>query len=223
MSSTSCSPPVIEPRIFDLRPSPHHDDGEVATVHRRPRRPRRRCAAAMDGCDAVVHLAASADVGSRRQEPVEAEQLQLRAARSTCSRPPAAPASTRVVYASTIWVYSDAAARASTRTPPLAPPAHLYTATKLAGELYCQLLPRALRRGLHDPALRHPLRPARPARRRDPRLRAQGARGRAADHRRRRRPDPPLRLRRGPRRRRRHARWPRSPPTASTTSSATRT
>ena len=42
----------------------------------------------------------------------------------------------RVVYASTIWVYGNAAGR-STRTA-RALPDHLYTATKLAGEMYCR-------------------------------------------------------------------------------------
>src|SRR5919199_1553679 len=43
----------------------------------------------------------------------------------------------RVVYASTIWVYSDTPARCHEETLPLHAPAHLYTATKLAGEHYC--------------------------------------------------------------------------------------
>ncbi len=60
------------------------------------------------------------------------------------------------------------------------------------------LLRRALRRALHDPALRHPLRPARPAGRGDPDLRLEGAQGRAADDRRRWPADQALRLRRGP-------------------------
>ena len=44
----------------------------------------------------------------------------------------------RVVYASTIWVYSDVEAAHVDEDTALAPPAHLYTATKLAGELYCR-------------------------------------------------------------------------------------
>ena len=45
---------------------------------------------------------------------------------------------TRVVYASTIWVYSDTEETTVSETTLLPPPAHLYTATKLAGELYCK-------------------------------------------------------------------------------------
>jgi UDP-glucose 4-epimerase len=43
----------------------------------------------------------------------------------------------RVVYASTIWAYSDTPAGCHEESLALFPPAHLYTATKLAGELYC--------------------------------------------------------------------------------------
>src|SRR5689334_24575179 len=44
----------------------------------------------------------------------------------------------RVVYASTIWVYSDVEGDSADEETPLKAPAHLYTATKLAGELYCR-------------------------------------------------------------------------------------
>jgi UDP-glucose 4-epimerase len=44
----------------------------------------------------------------------------------------------RVVYASTIWVYSDTPADCHEESIPLQPPAHIYSATKLAGELYCR-------------------------------------------------------------------------------------
>src|SRR5919202_931485 len=43
----------------------------------------------------------------------------------------------RVVYASTIWVSSDTPATCHLEDLALYPPAHLYTATKLAGEHYC--------------------------------------------------------------------------------------
>jgi UDP-N-acetylglucosamine:LPS N-acetylglucosamine transferase len=44
----------------------------------------------------------------------------------------------RVVYASTIWVYSDTESEYVDEATLLPPPGHLYTATKLAGELYCR-------------------------------------------------------------------------------------
>ena len=43
----------------------------------------------------------------------------------------------RVVYGSTTWVYSDCAEQEVDEETPLPAPRHLYTATKLAGEIYC--------------------------------------------------------------------------------------
>lgn len=96
-----------------------------------------RLTAAMRGCDAVIHLAAAADVNEVRDAPVDAER---RNARGTLHLLEAARASgvQRVVYASTIWVYSDTPAECHEESLPLQPPAHLYSATKLAGELYCR-------------------------------------------------------------------------------------
>jgi UDP-glucose 4-epimerase len=125
-----------EPRIFDLRPSPHHARGEVDTAIGNLLRPRdlRR---AMEGCDFVVHMAAAADVGEVADDPAAAEEINsrgtlnvLQAARDTGIG--------RVVYASTIWVYSDVDADRVDEDTPLMPPAHLYSATKLAGEMYCR-------------------------------------------------------------------------------------
>jgi UDP-glucose 4-epimerase len=45
---------------------------------------------------------------------------------------------TRVVYASTVWVYSDVDDERVDEDTLLAHPAHLYTAGKLSGELYCR-------------------------------------------------------------------------------------
>jgi UDP-glucose 4-epimerase len=124
------------PRIYDLRPSPWHARGEVDT---------RigdvgdlgRLTAAMEGCDVVVHLAAAADVDEVREDPLEAER---RNARGTLNVLEAARQTgiERVVYASTIWVYSDTPAACHEEDAPLCAPGHLYTATKLAGELYCR-------------------------------------------------------------------------------------
>jgi UDP-glucose 4-epimerase len=121
------------PRIFDARRSPHHPDVPAVVADLRNMR---RLRAAMDGCDAVIHLAAAADVGEVEARPVDAE---ARNSRGTVHVLEAArqAAVGRVVYASTIWVYSDTPARCYEETLPLHAPAHLYTATKLAGEHYC--------------------------------------------------------------------------------------
>ncbi len=124
-----------EPVNFDLRPSPYHD-GEVRTKigdvtdtgalsH------------ALSGCDAIIHLAAVADVGIVEAEPAKAEQINARgvaavleAARLTGVK--------RVIYGSTIWVYSDCPETVVDEETETPPPRHPYTATKLAGEIYCQ-------------------------------------------------------------------------------------
>lgn len=123
-----------EPVIFDLHPSSHHSDvetaiGDMCTLDDVLR--------AAEGCDAIAHLAAAADVGEVQQDPLGSERLN---ARGTVNVLEAARRLEigRVVYASTIWVYSDVEADAVDEATALAPPAHLYTATKLAGELYCR-------------------------------------------------------------------------------------
>jgi UDP-glucose 4-epimerase len=125
-----------EPRILDVRPSPHHAPGEIDTAIA-DIRDLDAVRAAMRGCDVVVHLAAAADVGEVAAAPVTAEDLNargtlhvLQAARDVGAQ--------RVIYASTIWVYSDAGVERVDEDSALHPPAHLYTATKLAGELYCR-------------------------------------------------------------------------------------
>jgi UDP-glucose 4-epimerase len=123
-----------QPRLFDQRPSRHHPDadlviGDVCDVD--------ELRAAMDGCDAVMHLAAAADVGEVIQTPVASEELNARGTLAVleAARLEEVP---RVVYASTIWVYSDVDAEHVDEDTPLAAPAHLYSASKLAGELYCR-------------------------------------------------------------------------------------
>jgi UDP-glucose 4-epimerase len=126
-----------EPKIFDLVVSPYHRPAEVELVlgdvldHSVLRD-------AMRGCDAVVHLAAVSDVNEVVAEPARAELVN---ASGTESLLEAARLESieRVVYASTIWVYGGLA----DDTPvdedrALEAPTHLYTATKLAGEMYCR-------------------------------------------------------------------------------------
>jgi UDP-glucose 4-epimerase len=124
------------PTIFDVRPSPHHPEHDVRFVHGDLGDLDRLCEA-MRGCDAVIHLAAAADVNAVQDAPVDAEE---RNARGTVNALEAARRCgvDRFLYASTIWVYSDTPAECHEESLPLHAPAHLYTATKLAGELYCR-------------------------------------------------------------------------------------
>jgi UDP-glucose 4-epimerase len=118
--------------------------------------------AAMRGCDAVIHLAAIADVEDVVADPLRADlvntrgtALLLQAARDERIQ--------HVVYGSTIWVYGNAPGEdLLDEDALLAQPDHFYTATKLAGEMYCRtyghlfgLAPTILRFGIpHGPRAR---------------------------------------------------------------------
>ncbi|HEY6888789.1 MAG TPA: NAD-dependent epimerase/dehydratase family protein [Solirubrobacter sp.] len=121
------------PRIFDVRPSPYHPDvdaveGDLDDLD--------AVCAALHGCDAVIHLAASADVNEVFADPMDAERRNVRGTLHVLEAARRCDVG-RVVYASTIWTYSDTAAERHEESMPLSPPAHFYTSTKLAGELYC--------------------------------------------------------------------------------------
>lgn len=92
---------------------------------------------AMHSIDSVLHLAAIADVNDVFTEPHYAESINVR---GTINVLEAARRSKidRVVYGSTTWVYGDTHAGLIDEDTPLSAPSHLYTATKLAGEYYCQ-------------------------------------------------------------------------------------
>jgi len=76
-------------------------------------------------------------VGVVAEQPLAAEQLNARGTLHVLET--ARELRIRVQYASTIWVYSDVdvGAHEADEDTPLAHPSHLYTATKLAGEMYC--------------------------------------------------------------------------------------
>ncbi|HEY7077385.1 MAG TPA: NAD-dependent epimerase/dehydratase family protein [Solirubrobacteraceae bacterium] len=124
------------PSIFDLRSSPYHDRRRVPAVAG-DLSDLDRLTKAMDGCDVVIHLAAAADVGEVEKAPLEAEARNARGTAHVLEAARRAEVK-RVVYASTIWVYSDAGEPMVDESVALRPPAHFYTATKLAGELYCR-------------------------------------------------------------------------------------
>src|SRR5262249_53734499 len=114
--------------VFDVRESPYGADTTVGDVTDLD-----AVAAAARGCDPIVHLAAMADVNEVKDAPVATEAVN---SRGTIAVLEAARAERcRVVYASTIWVYGGTAGDEDALLPA---PAHFYTATKLAGELYCR-------------------------------------------------------------------------------------
>ena len=126
-----------EPRILDLVPSPWHAEGEIDTALA-DLADRDAVRTAVEGCDAIVHLAAMADVYQVVEDPDRTDAVNvggtfnlLEAAREAQVQ--------RLVYASTIWVYGNAPGpEPHDEDTPLVLPPHLYTATKLAGEMYCR-------------------------------------------------------------------------------------
>jgi UDP-glucose 4-epimerase len=150
-----------EVRVYDLVPSGwHHADQVDSVVGDILDAPALR--RGMLGCDAVIHLAAVADVDEVALDPLRADlvntrgtAVMLEAARQEGIR--------HVVYGSTIWVYGNVAGDDPLDEDVLlAPPEHFYTATKLAGETYCRsygrmfgLAPTILRFGIpHGPRAR---------------------------------------------------------------------
>ena len=127
-----------EPLVID-RHQPHREDveGMVVDILDAP-----AIDAALAGCDAVMHLAAVANVNDAFEDPSEAVNLTvlgtarvLDAARRN--------ALARFVLASTVWVYGAAPASAADpldETTPfdLAGVGHVYTASKIAAELIVQ-------------------------------------------------------------------------------------
>jgi UDP-glucose 4-epimerase len=125
-----------EPINFDRVRSPHHERGTFEMVIG-DATDTEVLADAMKGCDAVIHLAAMADVNHVQADPEGAERLNGRATIAVLEAARRAEVG-RVVYGSTIWVYSDVPEVGVDEDTRFLPPGHLYTATKLAGELYCR-------------------------------------------------------------------------------------
>jgi UDP-glucose 4-epimerase len=126
----------VEPRILDLAQSPHHRAGEVETVLG-DLCDRDTALEALRGCDAVIHLAALADVDQVTKDPGLADRVNVRGTQTLLDAARELELG-RFVYASTIWVYGDAAGpEAVDEDTPLGLPKHFYTATKIAGEMYC--------------------------------------------------------------------------------------
>src|SRR4051794_26919032 len=124
------------PVNFDRVPSPHHERGSVETILG-DATDTEVLADAMKGCDAVIHLAAMADVNDVQKDPEGAERANARATLAVLEAARQAGVK-RVVYGSTIWVYSDCPEAAVDEDTRPEAPGHLYTATKLAGEHYCR-------------------------------------------------------------------------------------
>jgi UDP-glucose 4-epimerase len=120
------------PVNVDLVPSPY-GDYETALVDLCDAEALR---GALTGCDAVVHLAAVADVDWVARDPELADHVNVRGTRTVLDAVRVLEIG-RFVYASTIWVYGDASGPEPVdEDTPLGLPKHVYTATKVAGEMY---------------------------------------------------------------------------------------
>ena len=122
-------------RNYDLRETPYHRADEIETAIG-DLTDRATLIDALDGCEAIIHLAAHADVGLIVEDPAGAERANscgtltvLEACREADVK--------RVVYGSTIWVYGESTDDPVTEESGLGLPKHIYTASKLAGEMYC--------------------------------------------------------------------------------------
>jgi len=92
---------------------------------------------AVSDIDVVFHLGAVADVKDVFQEPHYSEAINVRGTINVLEAARWNGSIKRVIYGSTTWVYSEANEQSVDENTPLHSPAHLYTATKLAGEYYC--------------------------------------------------------------------------------------
>lgn len=91
----------------------------------------------MSGVDAVYHLGAVADVKDVFEEPHYSESINVRGTVNVLEAARKAKIK-RVIFGSTTWVYSDVTETNVDENTALRAPSHLYTATKIAGEYYCQ-------------------------------------------------------------------------------------
>ena len=92
---------------------------------------------AMSEIDIVYHLGAIADVKDVYEDPHYSESINTRGTMNVLEASKKAGV-TKLIYGSTTWVYSDADCDNIDESVPLHAPSHLYTATKIAAEYYCQ-------------------------------------------------------------------------------------
>jgi UDP-glucose 4-epimerase len=126
-----------DPVIFDLNASTYHPPTEVKAVLG-DIADRDTAWRAARGCEAIIHLAAVADVSDVLADPVRSDRINVHGTQTIleAARHNEIP---RVVFGSTVWVYGNAPVDGILdEESPLSLPAHFYTATKMAGEMYCR-------------------------------------------------------------------------------------
>jgi UDP-glucose 4-epimerase len=128
----------VEVRLVDRHESRYHPNGRTTTAMVDLRDPD-AVRQALAGCDAVLHLAAAADVGEVVADPRGSEDVNTRGTLNVLEAARDAGVG-RVVYASTIWVYGEQLDGVADEDSFVGIPRHFYTATKLAGEMYVRSL-----------------------------------------------------------------------------------
>lgn len=93
---------------------------------------------ALNSVEVVFHLAAVADVKDVYNDPFYSESINVRGTINVLEAIRRSTGIRRMIYGSTTWVYSEAVENRVDEETPLRAPNHLYTATKMASEYYCQ-------------------------------------------------------------------------------------
>ena len=124
----------IEVRVYDLVMPTFRDDIEY---YQGSLLDRTALGMAMEGIDIVFHLGAIADVKEVYDDPVYSESINTRGTINVLEASKNGGV-LKLVYGSTTWVYSDTDKEFVDESTPLHAPSHLYTATKIASEYYCQ-------------------------------------------------------------------------------------
>jgi UDP-glucose 4-epimerase len=124
-------------RIFDMVYPEHWGDVDQVEFYKGSISNLSDVRMAINGVDAVVHMAAIANVNHVVEEPHYAESINVRGTMNVLEAMRKGNVD-RLVFVSTSWVYSDVEPYEVDEGTPLAAPEHLYTATKIAGEFYCQ-------------------------------------------------------------------------------------
>jgi UDP-glucose 4-epimerase len=126
--------------VFDIM-KPHRDD--VRHIYVDITSLSKTTTALAGGYDVVYLLAAMADVNDVYQNPVEAGEVNVIAVANALEAARRSGVG-RLILASTVWVYEAALTDKVDEQTPLLPAniRHVYTATKIAAELYCHAYQR---------------------------------------------------------------------------------
>ncbi|HLG71775.1 MAG TPA: NAD-dependent epimerase/dehydratase family protein [Chloroflexota bacterium] len=121
-------------RVFDMLPYVYRDDvewykGSLLNYD--------ELRMAVNAIDVVYHLAAVADVNDVYNDPLYAENINVRGTIHVLEAARRSGRVQRVILGSTVWAYSESKTDRVDEMSPLSPPSHLYTATKIASEYYC--------------------------------------------------------------------------------------